>query len=73
MHRSIRAVKRIRHTFYAGRLRPIREPKPCSHGWHTGRPLDAAKFDAAGGIWRGQATCSSCGSTVHRSQFARVA
>lgn len=66
-------VKHARRVFVRGKLRPVHDPKPCTHGWHTGQPRDADVFDRAGGVWSGQATCSACGSTVDRSEFARVA
>lgn len=44
----------------------------CVVGAHIGRMLDVERFDAAGGPWATQATCSNCRATVERTEFVRA-
>lgn len=54
------------------RIRPRRVPfglSGCVQGRHLGPMLNAARMDAAGGLWVRLATCGACGGTVDRSEF----
>ena len=66
-------VKHVRRLFIRGKLRPVRESKPCGGQWHAGPLLDTSRFDPAGGMWSGMGTCAACSSTVHHTQIRRLA
>jgi hypothetical protein len=65
-----------RHLFASGRL----GAQVCRQGRHIGYPQGAGRILAwceehpeSADLWRGQATCSACGSTIHLSHFRGAA
>jgi len=63
----------VRRLFHAGKITHRKDPKPCANGWHEGPMLKTAEYDAAGWIWPGVADCATCGGTVARTDFRRMA
>lgn len=62
-----------RALFVAGKLTPRRKVKKvCAPGAHVGPLLRTEVYDAVEG-WNNMGDCRACGSTIHRSQLARVA
>ncbi len=68
------AVKHVRRLFCSGRLRPTREPRPCTQGHHAGpfvrrTDLDAWMADLFGALGVVGKTfvhydCARCGSSI---------
>ena len=59
--------------FIAGKLHARKNARPCSNGHHAGPLLNTARYEAAGGIWRGCGECGTCFSTIHKDQLQRTA
>jgi hypothetical protein len=72
MARQSQPVKRTRTLFFAVHRRPVREPRPCSHGNHAGPLVGSVRVETFG-AWSNMGTCAACGDTVHRSQVRVVA